>query len=433
MRDSSIIGTRIRERRLQQGMRQAALAKSAGISASYLNLIEHNRRRIGGKILMRLAEVLQVEPALLADGAEAGLVATLNAAAGGLAAGGLVGAEEFAGRFTGWAKVLADKHQRVETLERNLRILTDRLAHDPRLAVALHEVIDAVTAVRATASILVDTKELEPEWQARFHRNLNEDSGRLAEGAEHLVRYLEAAPEVEAGIKTAQDELHAFLDDHGYYFAGLEQAGEAGEAEIDGVIVASDRLSSDAGAKLAREFLLQYLKDARRVPMHRLIDEVARHGLAPDRLSAALGVDLACIFRRLAALPEDMAGSVGLVICDGAGGIILRKPLAEFDLPRVSAGCALWPLYQVLAQPQVPVHMPLKQAGPGGMPVETYAVAEQVRSASFSQPAQIRAHMLLVPGSGTSDAAHEVGTTCRTCPLPECPARREPSITGQGF
>ncbi len=425
MHDRSLIGTRIRERRLQQGMKQAQLAKSAGISAPYLNLIEHNRRRIGGKILNRLADVLEVEAAQLTQGAEAALVATLNAAAAGVP-----GAEEFAGRFTGWARVLAGKHQRVEVLERNLRILTERLAHDPRLAVALHEVIDAVTAVRATASILVETKDLEPEWQARFHRNLNEDSGRLAEGAEHLMRYLEAAPDTQAGIKTAQDELHAFLEDHDYCFAGLEKAGEAA---IDGIITASDMLSSDAGAGLAREYLLQYLRDAQRIPMNRLLEEVARYGIVPDRLSAALGADLACVFRRLTALSGDVAGPVGLVICDAAGGVTLRKPLAEFDLPRVSAGCALWPLYQVLAQPQVPVRANLKQAGPGGIRVEAFAVAEQVRPASFDHPAQIRAHMLLLPGTAMAGEARAVGTTCRTCPLPDCPARREPSVTGQGF
>jgi len=425
MRDSSLIGTRIRERRLQQGLRQVELANSAGISASYLNLIEHNRRRIGGKILNRLAEVLKVEPALLAQGAEATLVATLHAAAGGLP-----GAEEFAGRFTGWARVLADKHQQAEALEHNLRILTDRLAHDPQLAVALHEVIDAVTAIRSTASILVETKDLEPEWQSRFQRNLNEDSGRLAEGAQNLVRYLEAAPDAQAAIKSPQDELHAFLDDHAYHFAALEGAGESA---IDAIIAASDRLTSRAGAKLGRSYLLQYLRDARHLPMKKLLDEVARIGLDPDRLQSALGTDLGRIFRRLAGLPEAKIGPVGLVICDGSGTLILRKPLVEFDLPRVSGGCALWPLYQVLAQPQTPVHMHLKQAGPGGLVVAAFAAAEQVGPASFSQPALMRAHMLLLPGKSAVAGVRDVGTTCRTCPLPACPARREPSIAEAGF
>ncbi|MBV1903463.1 MAG: helix-turn-helix domain-containing protein, partial [Marinosulfonomonas sp.] len=49
---TTLTGNRIRERRIQIGLRQSALAKAVGISASYLNLIEHNRRRIGGKLLL---------------------------------------------------------------------------------------------------------------------------------------------------------------------------------------------------------------------------------------------------------------------------------------------------------------------------------------------------------------------------------------------
>ncbi|MDP1576045.1 MAG: helix-turn-helix transcriptional regulator, partial [Cypionkella sp.] len=42
---SALTGTRLRERRVALGQRQADLAETVGISASYLNLIEHNRRR----------------------------------------------------------------------------------------------------------------------------------------------------------------------------------------------------------------------------------------------------------------------------------------------------------------------------------------------------------------------------------------------------
>ena len=76
-----MIGSRIRERRVMNGLKQSELARRAGISASYLNLIEHNRRRIGGSTLIRLAEVLGVPPALLSEGAEATLIAALREAA----------------------------------------------------------------------------------------------------------------------------------------------------------------------------------------------------------------------------------------------------------------------------------------------------------------------------------------------------------------
>lgn len=73
MSRSALTGSRIRERRSMMEMRQADLARHVGISASYLNLIEHNRRRIGGKLLMDIAAALQIEPAALSEGAEAHL------------------------------------------------------------------------------------------------------------------------------------------------------------------------------------------------------------------------------------------------------------------------------------------------------------------------------------------------------------------------
>ena len=74
----SLTGSRIRERRSMAGLKQADLARQIGISASYLNLIEHNRRRIGGKLLVNIAQALGVEPSMLTEGAEATLIATLR-------------------------------------------------------------------------------------------------------------------------------------------------------------------------------------------------------------------------------------------------------------------------------------------------------------------------------------------------------------------
>jgi transcriptional regulator with XRE-family HTH domain len=78
MSRDTLTGSRIRERRLIIGMKQADLARHAGVSASYLNLIEHNRRRIGGKLLLDIAAILDVEASVLSEGAETALLATLR-------------------------------------------------------------------------------------------------------------------------------------------------------------------------------------------------------------------------------------------------------------------------------------------------------------------------------------------------------------------
>ncbi|MEM7750487.1 MAG: helix-turn-helix transcriptional regulator, partial [Pseudomonadota bacterium] len=55
------IGIRLREARKKQHLTQSKLAKDVGISVSYLNLIEHNKRAIGGALLNRLASKLDLD------------------------------------------------------------------------------------------------------------------------------------------------------------------------------------------------------------------------------------------------------------------------------------------------------------------------------------------------------------------------------------
>ncbi|NHQ74212.1 helix-turn-helix domain-containing protein [Roseovarius gahaiensis] len=435
MSESSMIGTRIRERRVINGLKQSDLARQVGISPSYLNLIEHNRRRIGGKTLIKLADALQVEPTLLSEGAEATLISALREAAGrpdGHTAE-LDRTEEFAGRFPGWAQLLSSLNARVTDLERTVETLTDRLAHDPHLAASLHEVISTVTAIRSTSSILVETESLEPEWQNRFHRNINEESSRLAEGAEALVRYLEGAANSEAEIRSPQDEMVAFLDHHGFHFPQLEGTAEA--AAIKAVLDQDAIMHSDVARRLARDALAQYQADARRLPLSEMLAKVQDCGPDPEQISMAFDCDLPTVFRRLAALPADLVGPVGLLTCDAAGTVLFRKPMDGFAMPRDAGACALWPLFQVLGQPQVPMRRRLRQSGRGQNVVLAFAVAEQVAAATFVRPALMRGHMLLLPDADSEQGSplQDVGSSCRICPLRNCPARREPSIIMDGF
>ncbi len=434
MAEATIVGTRIRRRRLLSGMRQTELAQAAGISPSYLNLIEHNRRRIGGKLLLRLALALEVEPSVLSQGAEAALINGLRevASAGADAMDSAPETdrlEEFAGRFPGWAQLLLDTFRRGEDRDRVVKVLTDRLAHDPNLAGSIHELLSVVTAIHSTAAILVETPALEPEWQARFHRNINEDSLRLAEGAKSLVRYLDAAPGSETDIKSPQDELDLFLAENDYFFEALEQGpGDAVEA----VLEADTLLSLPSSRKLAHAYLTRYHEDAQAVPQDRLRAAVARCGLEPMELARDLGTDLALVFRRLAAMPEAEVGPVGLAVCDATGTLLMRKPIDGFAVSRLSGACPLWPMYQVLSRPDVPLRTWLLQAGRDAQPVQALAVAERVGPQHYNTPPLLRSFMLLLPASGAAPPPPvdpvPVGTSCRVCPRAGCPARREPSV-----
>lgn len=422
---TALTGSRVRERRLALGVRQADLAKAAGVSASYLNLIEHNRRRIGPAVLTRLATVLGIEVGALEAGAEGALIEDLRAAAAGDAGARaeVDRVEDFVGRFPGWAGVLVAGHRRGEQLERAVAALNERIAHDPHLSAALHEVLSAVSSVRSTAAILAETEDIEPEWRARFHANLHGDSERLAVGAEALVAYLDGSDQAaEAGISSPQEEMDGWLEAQGWHLAALER-GEA--VDLGG-------LASGAARELARAWVGRVEADVAAMPLARFQAAMLVRGADPARLAAEFGVSVMAVMRRMATLPQ---GEVGLVICDASGTLVFRKPVEGFVPPRFGAACALWPIYAALARPMLPVEAVVHTLGRTGRRFRVRAFCEPRYPDGFGGPELREAAMIVEPELGGSDGL-QVGSTCRICPAGACAARREPSImteTTMGF
>nr|WP_255670586.1 helix-turn-helix transcriptional regulator [Cognatishimia sp. F0-27] len=431
-------GSRIRERRVARGIRQSDLARQAGISASYLNLIEHNRRRIGGKLLINIASALDVDPVMLSEGVGATLVAALREAAGHSPEipAEMDRVDEFAGRFPGWAQLLSHMERRVASLERTVEALTDRMTHDPHLATSLHEVLSTVTAIRSSASILAEPGEIEPEWQARFHRNIYEDSQRLAETSRALAAYLEAEGDAESETGSPQEELDAILEAAEHRIPALEVA----EGSLDQVCETLGGGASSAARSLLRDWLARYAADARALPIPTMEAAIATCGTDPAGLSAALGEDAARIMRRLAAMPDAVLPEpVGLAVCDASGVLSYRKPLPGFPMPRFGAACPLWPLYRALSRPVMLIADTVEQKGQGDAPHRAIAVALPKGPMPLGREPLFEAVMMVqrdayATQSRVSDGAASgreilsVGVACRICSKIQCEGRREPSI-----
>ncbi len=426
-----LTGSRIRERRVMAGLKQAELAQQSGISASYLNLIEHNRRRIGGKLLLNIAHALGVEPQALTEGAEAALIAALREAAEDA---GLVGpegdrADEFAGRFPGWAKVLATSQRRIDALEQTVEALSDRLAHDPQLATSMHELLSTAAAIRSTASILAETDSLQPEWRDRFHANIHEDSRRLSDSAQALVTYFDNSDETREVAHSPQAEVETFLAAHDYRFDALEQAGTPQDA-IAALEGEAEALKTKAARHIATGVLQQIARDAAALPLNRLEGAVAERGHDPARLAQALEQPMGRVLRRLASLPDLGAG---LVVCDRAGSVTFAKSVEGFTVPRFGACCPLWPLFAVQGQPGLVMKSRVMQMGRGQAQFEAIATCEVQAAAAYNTPPLSQSVMLLLPVPSSASPAQPVGATCRICPVEGCRARREPSILRDGL
>ena len=57
----TVIGRTVRRLRSERDLSQQVLATRLGISASYLNLIEHDQRAVTASLLIKLAETLRVD------------------------------------------------------------------------------------------------------------------------------------------------------------------------------------------------------------------------------------------------------------------------------------------------------------------------------------------------------------------------------------
>lgn len=400
-------GRRIRARRLDLGIAQVDLAAAAGISPSYLNLIEHDRRRIAGRLLNSIARLLDLDPALLSGPDQMAQVAALVAAGQGLTAEDLAAAADLAARFPGWAALVARQARQIARQGARIAELDDRLGHDPDLAGALHAMLTAVTAIHSSATILVDSPDLDRDWQTRFHRNIHDDSARLGQTARALVRFLDAGG-TAAPPPDPEDAADDWLARRGGHVPEIEAGADPAAL-------------ADSAPLLAR--LRDYAADAARLPLAGFSAAAARAAWDPLAITAETGAPFAMVLRRLASLPPAPGRPpMALAVADQGGAILRHKPEAGLVLPRLGA-CPLWPLFTAGASPGRPQRLKVRLPGPDGSAYLAHAIAEPVAEAG---PPRTVTTMLAVR-SDSPEGAVPLGLTCRLCPRADCAARRDPS------
>jgi predicted transcriptional regulator/transcriptional regulator with XRE-family HTH domain len=235
------IGARIRDRRRERGLTQTALAAEAGISASYLNLIEHDKRAIGGALLRRIAEILEIEVGHLSGSDDTRLAQDLVELARSLGGEPLPesSALNFVARFPEWARAFVHLHRRYRESADSALALSDRLSQDPALVELSHAMLTQVTAIRSFAEILDSHGDLAPDERARFAGIVSAQSDELANSAREMLSLL-GSTRGPVRSSTPREEVDDFIIAHGNHFPVLEQAADHLRAEL-----------TDAGANLA--------------------------------------------------------------------------------------------------------------------------------------------------------------------------------------
>ena len=433
----SLAGTRIRDQRRKLGLKQSTLAASAEISASYLNLIEHNKRSVAGRVLTILARELGVSVTDLIEGPEAQLVEELRFAATEHAEQSpeLDNIEELIGRFPGWAGMCVAQSRQIREDEAALSTFMDRQNFDPHLQETLHEMLTTITSIRSTSGILTTEAEIDIATRTQFQETVHSESKRLSEAAQDLVAYFDQAEETTRRGTSSLDAFEAFLASHDHSFQELEGCKNL-DRTIAQILSKGFQNASPETLTRAETRLRIYASDAQKMPLQDFLQAAKTNSYAPDYLANHFKVDAHAAFRRLATLPKDDGPRFGLVIVNAAGQPMYRRPLEDFSLPRFSSICALWPVFKSLSTPGQPISELIEL--PNGreflaraitLPQDNWGFAKAPVFASGMLVTSLNdAHQFGMIELAQNRTSLNVGTSCRLCQVEACPARSEPSL-----
>lgn len=456
----SILGARIRQRRREIGVTQADLARRIGISPSYLNLIEWNKRRIAGTLLRRTAQALELPLDELEGTSERHLLEALVGLAHHPLLRGL-GVEnertnEFIGRFPGWARGLGALARAEREAQARVQILSDRLSNDPYLGEILHRMLTRIAAARSTTEILTEYADLPDNRRDRFNQIVREEIRGLSEVGEALAAYLERSDHSDR-ILTPADEVGALFNARDNQFSEIEEAArqltpllESSDllsrqhkaqrlseehlgAVIDALIQQQREIKTAAAHSRARRALLAYGVEAIIMPMDSFAERAAGAHYDIEALSELFSCGFEAVCRRLTALPRaETVPRFGYFRANAAGTIIEMLGLEGLTVPRHAAACPLWVLYGAQQSPEAVIRQ--RVLFPSGERFVFVARARHQGASGFGKPRHYVTDMLAmreeearhtVYDPAPSATVEEVGPTCRLCPRVSCVHRVE--------
>ena len=455
MAESIQLGAKVRSLRRARSMSQVALAERLGISASYLNLIEHNRRSLSAPLLIRLAEVFELDLRTLSPEQHARDVADLMEVFGDplfdahdVTAGevrDLVSGCPAAGKA-----VLA-----LYRAYRGAREAADSLA--ARVAAGDGEGAGSQLPTEEVSDLLQRHMNHFPEleagaerlWaEARLEReDLGAGLARRLEGLGVTVRIGRTAD--MAGAVRRHDRrqgvlwLSEVLRRGSRHFQMALQVGLLTQAEALDRFAADPGLTGEPARRLARVALAGYYAAAVLMPYGPFLEAARRERYDVELLGHRFRSSFEQVCHRLTTLRRPGAEGVPfhMVRIDVAGNISKRFSASGLRFARFSGACPRWNVFEAFTTPGM-VRTQVSQMPDG----KTYFwVARTVRreggGGGFHAPRSLVAvglgcevsharSLVYADGMdlGSGSAVVPVGITCRLCERMDCEQRAFPPL-----
>ncbi|MGY8957580.1 MAG: helix-turn-helix domain-containing protein [Alphaproteobacteria bacterium] len=448
------LGGRVRRLRRQEGLSQAALAIELGISASYLNLIEHNRRNLTVPLLIKLAERFDLELSEIAESDEGRLSADLMEAFGD----DLFGEIDLTNTDV-WDMVTSNA-----TVARAVLMLYDRYRNmrDDAEETGTQPGPDTV---EAPVSDRLPSEQVSDFLQARANyfpeleeaaERVNHDSALSGEDTLRAmttflsntfgVRVVDLPDDDTRAVRRYDPDtrilgLSTMLRADSRNFQAAHQIGLlAAERDIHALVDEGDFTGEDART-LARIALANYFAGAVLMPYDAFHKAARTHRYDVELLQHRFGVSFEQACHRLTTLqrPRKRGVPFHLLRADIAGNISKRFSLSGIHIPRHGGACPRWNVYTAFLQPGT-INVQISQMPDGKT---FFCIARTVHKANggYGQP---RSYLSIGLGCEMSDAAAlvyadginlerperivPIGVSCRTCPRMDCGQRAFPPV-----
>jgi len=420
------IGSRVQRLRRQSRISQAELAGQLGISASYLNLIEHNRRRMTVPLLMKLASHFGIEPGELVENDESRLLGDMM--------------ELFATSNPAVGRAVVRLFDQFRALRS-----ANRLAAAPDGNEGHHPATDAVSDFIQEAGNYFPALE---EAAERVRHDIDAASDSFEYG---LKTYLfnvfglqwKLVP-LPAGVARRYDPERReiltsdALSAESATFVVAHQLGSlAASIEIDRLIEASN-LPADAPV-LARNALASYFAAALLLPYDPFLKACRDTRYDIDRIQRRFRASFEQVCHRMTTLqrPGRSGIPLHLIRTDIAGNISKRFSLSGIHISRHSGACPRWNVYSAFLHPER-INVQISQMPEGQ---RYFCIARAITKGGHRHHAPRRhlsiglgCHIDHAPGLVYSDGMDlsdprqsvPIGVSCRICPRLDCEQRAHP-------
>jgi len=442
--------------RRRKGLTQSDAAVALGISPSYLNLIEHDRRQLPANLLLKLAEVLKVDLADFADDSQAQLAADLQEIFG---------------------DPLFEEHP---VTTNDMRELAENSATARAVISLYHAYRGSVESTRALASKLYDGRDFLgvdpahfpseevndviqanlnyfPELESAAERILTTAGLDRSDMYRSLVSYLREKHGIEVAVTPVNRDgglirkydperrllsVSEVLPPWSRNFQIAHQIGLLDvQSDIQRIIERHEQnLTAPESARLCRVALANYFAAALLMPYDEFLRCAEEMRYDVELLQHHFTASWEQVCHRLTTLRKAEASGVPFhfVRVDIAGNISKRFSGTGIRFARFSGSCPRWDVHAAFLTPGR-IRTQLSQMPDG---TAYFCVARTIRKSGGYRAGDtlmavgigcpVRDAKKLVYADGVDlenlDAAVPIGTTCRLCERIDCDQRAFPAL-----